>query len=139
MQQALALPPSLARSSEHPIVAAVRNLLQQRRDWAGSATALRDLLQPLVSSQPHGSSKTPKLSKSPRGVSQQLKHSTLTLADIGIELKFKRLRKGIRVIELHDDRGDANYLKDLQFASPDSELSSQATEKEKLTTQRLKK
>jgi hypothetical protein len=139
MQQAFALPRSPSRSAEHPIVEAVRNLLAQRGRWTGSATELRDLLQPLVSSRKPGSSKTPRVSKSPRGISQQLKNSTLTLADIGIEFRFKRLGKGRRAIELRDDLGDANCQEDRRFASPDPKPPPQTTEKEQPTKSSSKK
>ena len=99
---------------------AVRNLLDQRRQWTGSATQLLELLQPLVSCQ------------TPKGVSQQLKSCMLTLADSGIELRFKRLHEGARIIELRQDPGDASFEKDAQDASPDLDPSPQATETEEL-------
>jgi hypothetical protein len=79
----------------HPIVEAVRNLLEQRRHFAGSATELLDLLQPFAPC------------RTPKGVSQQLRNAVLTLADTGIELKFRRLGGGSRVIDLREDHCDA--------------------------------
>jgi len=61
MQLAFAPPPP-----PHPIVEAVRNLLEQRKRWSGGATELLDLLQPFVSPQ------------SPRTASQHLKNCMLT-------------------------------------------------------------
>ncbi|SPE36894.1 exported hypothetical protein [Candidatus Sulfopaludibacter sp. SbA6] len=52
----------------HPMVEAVRNLLDQRKHRTGSATELLDLLQPFASCQ------------TPKGVSQQLKNCTRALA-----------------------------------------------------------
>jgi len=58
----------------------------------------------------------------------------LTLADYGIELKFKRLHEGARIIELREDPGDASCKNDPPDASPDSEPSPQPTETEEVTT-----
>jgi len=63
MRQALTPPPP-----PHPMVEVVRALIEQRRQWTGTATELLELLQPLVPCQ------------TPKGVSQQLKNCTRALA-----------------------------------------------------------
>jgi hypothetical protein len=93
IQQALTQPPP-----PHPMVEAVRALIEQRRHWTGTATQLLDLLQPALSCH------------TPAAVSKQLKTCMLTLADYGIELKFRRLHGGARVVELCEDPGDARPL-----------------------------
>jgi len=115
MQRAFDPPPL-----PHPIVLAVRNLLEQRKSWTGSATELRDLLEPFG------------ICTTPRGVSQHLNNSMLTLADHGIELKFRRLHGGDRVIDLREDPGDANSENDPEFASPNSDQSQQPKETEEV-------
>jgi hypothetical protein len=80
-----------------------------------------ELLQPVVGC------------RTPKGVSQHLRPCMLTLADIGIVLKFRRLHGGARIIELSDDSGDASYEKSPQDASPKLDPQSQPTEKEPLT------
>jgi len=104
-----------------PMVEAVRNLLHQSKEWKGSATELRELMEPFITCT------------TPKGVSQQLRNSTLTLADYGIELKFKRLHEGARIIELREDPGDASCKNDPPDASPDSEPSPQPEETEEVT------
>jgi len=113
MHQALTPPPP-----PHPIVEAVRTLIEQRRQWTGSATELLDLLQPALSCH------------TPKGVSHQLRSCMLTLADGGIELKFRRLHGGARVIDLREDPGDAWDPKSPPHASPDFAPSPQPTESE---------
>jgi len=56
----------------------------------------------------------------------------LTLADHGIELKFRRLHGGDRVIDLREDPGDANSENDPEFASPNSDQSQQPKETEEV-------
>jgi len=115
MQQALTpLPPP------HPMVEAVRTLFEQGRQWTGSATELLDLLQPALSCH------------TPKGVSHQLRSCMLTLADAGIELKFRRLHGGARVIDLREDPGDAWDPKSPPHAPPDFALSPQPTESEEV-------
>jgi len=117
MRQAFAPPPP-----SHPVVEAIRALIEQRRHWTGSATQLLDLLKPALSCH------------TPKGLSQQLRSCTLILADSGIELKFRRLHEGARIIELRDDRGEASREKCPPDASPDFECAPQPTETEELTT-----
>jgi hypothetical protein len=105
----------------HPIAEAVRNLLEQRRYFTGSATQLLELLQPVVGCH------------KPKGLSQHLRSSMLTLSDSGIVLKFRRLHEGAKIIELSDDSGDASYEKPPQDASPNLDPQPQPTEKEDLT------
>jgi hypothetical protein len=100
---------------------AVRNLIEQRRHFAGSATQLLELLQPVAGCQ------------TPKGLSQQLRSCMLTLADSGIELKFRRLSKGAKIIELSDDPGDASCEKVPPDASPNLDSPPQPTETEDLT------
>jgi hypothetical protein len=57
----------------------------------------------------------------------------LTLSDIGIELKFKRLHGGARFIELSDDPGDASYEETPPHASPNLASPPQPTDSEPLT------
>ena len=115
MRQALTPPPP-----PHPMVAAVRTLMEQRHQWKGTATELRDLLQPGLSCN------------TPKGVSHQLKTCMLTLADHGIELKFRRLHGGARVIEINDDPGDAWSEKNPPHASPDFAAPPQPAETEEV-------
>jgi hypothetical protein len=61
----------------------------------------------------------------------------LTLSDIGIVLKFRRLSKGARIIEISDDPGDASYEKTLPDASPTLASPPQPTETSDLTVPRL--
>ena len=117
MQLALEPPPP-----PHPMVDAVRNLLDQRKRWTGSATELLDLLQPFASCQ------------TPKGVSQQLRNSMLTLADSGIELKFRRLPGGDRIIDLRDGVCDAYCKNDPPDASQNPDPSPQPTATEEVTT-----
>lgn len=118
MQQAFGAP-----VAPHPMVEAVRNLLDQRRHWTGTASELLDLLQPLVPAS------------TPKGISQGLRKCMLTLADSGIELKFRRLHEGTRIIDLRDDPGDASFESPLQDASPDSAPHPQPEETAELTAQ----
>ena len=113
--QALTPPPP-----PHPMAEAVRALIEQRRHWTGTATQLLDLLQPALSCH------------TPAGVSKQLKTCMLTLADYGIELKFRRLHGGARVVEIRDDPGDAWASKSPPHASPDFDPPPQPTESEEL-------
>jgi hypothetical protein len=91
MREAFAPAPPL-----HPMVEAVRNLLDQRRHFTGTATELLDLLKPVVSCG------------SPKVLSEHLRNSSLTLADSGIELKFSRLTGGTRIIEISDAPNSRN-------------------------------
>jgi hypothetical protein len=111
MRQAFAL------ADPHPMTVAVLNLLEQRRHFTGSATQLLELLQPFVTC------------RAPEVLSRQLRSTMLTLSDIGIELKFKRLHKGARVIEISDDSGDAFCEKTLPDASPNLTPPTQPPEK----------
>ncbi|HEY2013217.1 MAG TPA: hypothetical protein VGH38_06920, partial [Bryobacteraceae bacterium] len=111
MRQAFDPPPT-----PHPLVEAVRNLLEQRRQWTGNATELLHLLGPSLSCP------------TPTVVGHQLRASALTLADSGIEVRFRRLHQGARTIELRRDSGDADASKSPESASPDSAPSFQATE-----------
>jgi len=122
MERAFAPPPP-----PHPMVEAVRALLEQRHNWTGSATELLELLQPALFCQATGS-------KSPSGLSQQLKKSMLTLADSGIELKFRRLHGGDRIIDLREDPGDGTFPQNVPVASPVFEPPPQPTETEELKT-----
>ena len=121
IQQAFASPPP-----PHPMAEAVRNLLEQRRHWTGAATELLELLQPVVSCH------TPIACKTPKCVSQQLKNCMLTLADYGIELKFKRLPGGNRVIDLREEVCDTSFEKSPPDASQNLDLFSQPAETEEL-------
>jgi len=105
----------------HPMVEAVQALLERRRCWTGSATELLDLLQPALSCQ------------TPKGVSEQLRKCMLTLADAGIELKFRRLSGGSKVIDLQADPCVAPPAKDPPSATQNSDASSQPAETEELT------
>jgi putative DNA primase/helicase len=105
----------------HPMTTAVRTLLEQRRQFTGSAAQLLELLQPLVDCQ------------TPKGLSRQLRSCMLILADNGIELKFRRLGGGARIIELRDDPCDASCEKFPPDASQISDPPTQPTETEPLT------
>jgi hypothetical protein len=107
-------------SPPHPMVEAVSSLLEQRRHFTGTATQLMDLLGPALSCQ------------LPKGLSQQLRSCTLTLADSGIEVRFRRLHGGRKVIELRPDRGVASREKAPPDATPDFDLTPQPTETEEL-------
>ena len=105
----------------HPIAEAVLTLLDQRRHFTGTAAQLLDLLQPVVGCQ------TPKV------VSQHLRSCILTLADVGIELKFRRLHGGSKSIELSDDPCDASCEKSPKDASQNLAPSTQPTDSGPLT------
>ena len=105
----------------HPIAEAVRTLLEQRRHFTGTAAQLLELLQPFVTCL------------NTNGLSRQLRSSILTLADVGIELKFKRLHEGARFIEISEDSGDAFCEKNPKNASPNLAPSTQPTDSEPLT------
>jgi hypothetical protein len=100
---------------------AVRNLIEQRRHFTGSATQLLELLQPFVTCH------------TPTGLSRQLRSCMLTLADSGIELKFRRLHEGAKIIEISDDPGDASCEKVPPDASQNLAPPPQPTETEDLT------
>jgi hypothetical protein len=117
MRQAFDPPPP-----PHPLVEAVRNLLEQRRQWTGSATELLDLLGPSLP----GALSIP----TPRVVSHHLKASILSLADSGIEVRFRRLPGGARVIQLHQESCDANSPNTPHFASQNADLPPQLAETE---------
>jgi hypothetical protein len=117
MRQAFGPPPP-----PHPLVEAIRALIEQRRHWTGSASQLLDLLEPALSCH------------TPKGLSHQLRTCTLILADCGIELKFRRLHRGARIVELSGDRGDASREKSPPHASPDFEPAPEATETTELIT-----
>ena len=118
MRQALDSPPL---PEPHPMAEAVRNLLEQRRQWTGSATQLLELLQPFVGC------------RTPEGFSKQLRNCMLTLADSGIELKFRRLGGGARVIDLRDDPCDSSCPKPPPELSQILDPSPQPTGQEELT------
>jgi len=115
MQRALDPPPL-----PHPIVQAVRNLLEQRKRWTGTAAELKELLEPFVSLQ------------TPSAASHHLKNSMLILADYGIELKFRRLHGGTRIIDLREEPGDGDSENDPQSPSPDFDAPPQPTETEEV-------
>ncbi|SPF46380.1 hypothetical protein SBA4_3510001 [Candidatus Sulfopaludibacter sp. SbA4] len=119
MQRAFDPPPAI-----HPIVAAVRNLFEQRRGFHGTAAELWDLLRPLL--DPRAGP------QSPQSVSHHLKKCVLTLADSGIELKFRRLHGGNRIIDLSTDPGDDDFPQNDESSSPDSATPPQPTETEEV-------
>jgi hypothetical protein len=104
----------------HPIVDAVRNLLEQRRQWMGSASELLELLQPLADCQ------------TSKGISHQLRQASLTFADYGIELNFRRLPGGRRTIHIREDSCDASCKNDPSDASQNSDPSPQSQETEEV-------
>ena len=116
MQRAFDPPPP-----PHPIVEAVRNLLEQRKQWKGSATELSELLEPFG------------VCTTPSAVSQHLQNCMLTLADNGIELKFRHLHGNRRVIDLREESGGADCKNDPESAPPDFEPSPQPEETEEVT------
>jgi len=105
----------------HPIVEAVRNLLEQRKQWKGSATELSELLEPFG------------VCTTPSAVSQHLQNCMLTLADYGIELKFRHLHGNRRVIDLREEGGGADCKNDPESAPPDFAPSPQPEETEEVT------
>ncbi len=68
-----------------PIVGALRTLLRQTPDWAGTAT----LLAQSIPSHPN-----------PQALARQLAKHTLTIADAGISVEFRRAHGGTRMIHL---------------------------------------
>jgi len=115
MRQALNPPPP-----PHPMVEAVRTLMHQCHQFKGTATELRDLFQPFISCH------------TPEGVAKQLRSCSLTLADHGIELKFRRLHGGARVVEINDDPGDSSSSENPPHLSPDFDAPPQPTETEEV-------
>ena len=71
----------------HPVTAAIRRLLstQPSSSWTGSATDLVKLIR---------------MGPTPRALSAHLHNSVLDLADAGIDVQFRRLPGGARVIDL---------------------------------------
>jgi len=104
----------------HPLVEAVRNLLEQRKHWTGTATELLELLEPFAPCQ------------TPRSVSQHLRTCMLTLADSGIELKFRHLHGKKRIIDLREEPGGADCKNDPPFAPPDFDPPPQPTQTEEV-------
>jgi len=102
------------------MVEAVRTLIEQRRHWTGSATQLLDLLQPALSCH------------TPAGASKQLRSCTLVLADSGIELKFRRLPGGNRIIDLREESCDAWSPNNSPHASQNSDAPPQPTESQEV-------
>ena len=88
-----------------------------RRNWTGTAL---ELLRPLVPCQ------------TPKGVAQQLGKCALTLADHGIEVKFRYLHGHKRFIEIHEESGEASCEKPASDTSPGAGVSSQLSEKKEL-------
>jgi hypothetical protein len=80
-----------------------------------------ELLQPVVGC------------RTPEVLSHQLRSCMLTLADYGIELKFRRLGGGARIIEISDDPCDALCEKVPPGASQNLDPPPQPTETEQLT------
>jgi hypothetical protein len=116
MREALTPP-----SPPHPMVEAVRTLIEQRRRWTGTATELLDLLQPALSCH------------TPAGVAKQLRTCMLRLADDHIELKFRHLHGKKRIIELRDEPGGAWDSETPPHPPPDFSPSPQPTQNEDLT------
>jgi hypothetical protein len=75
------------------------------------------------------------LCQTPKGVSQQLNKCVLTLADNGIELKFRHLHGKKRIIELRDEPGGASYQNNPPDAPPDFDPPPQPTEPEEVKAQ----
>jgi hypothetical protein len=115
MERAFDTPPP-----PHPIVEAVRALLDHRRHWTGTATELHALLEPLVTAQ------------TAKGVAQQLKANALLLADQGIELKFRRLPGGNRMISLEEEPCDASFPQNAKDASQNHPPSLQTEQNEEV-------
>jgi hypothetical protein len=76
----------------HPIVNAVRTLLDHRPQWTGPATDLLRLLP---------------FCQTPKGISQQLRKRALDLADAAIDIQFRRLPGGARIIALDASQNSA--------------------------------
>jgi len=119
MRRALDPPPPV-----HPIVDAVRNLFEQRRSFTGTAAELSDLLRPLLDCRTGP--------QSPQSVSHHLKKCMLTLADSGIELKFRRLPGGNRIIDLSTDPCDDDFPQNDESSSQNSTTPPQPTETEEV-------
>jgi hypothetical protein len=86
-----------------PLVESIRALVRPRGRWTGSATQLLNLLKPALSCP------------TAKDLSSNLRACAPALADIGIDLQFRRAHRGSRIIEL---RGDALGPKTPQSASP---------------------
>jgi len=125
MQLAFAPPPPHSRFGEpHPIVAAVRHLFEQRRSFTGTAAELSDLLRPLLD---------PRTSpQSPQSVLHHFKKCVLTLADSRIELKFRRLPGGNRIIDLSTEPCDDDFPQNDESSSQNSASPPQPTETEEV-------
>jgi len=104
-----------------PLVEAVRDLLHHRRHFAGTAAQLLELLPPILGGH------------TPTGLSRRLRSSELTLADAGIQLRFKRLGGGARIVELSDLSCDASCKRPPQDASQIFAPRSQPIEQDGLT------
>ena len=111
MRQAFDLAPQ-----PHPIVEAIRRLLQERYRFVGSATELLELLRPAVPCP------------TPTALSHQIRKDVRILADLGIALNFRRISHGARIIELRRERGGASFPRSPKYAPPDFEPPLQPTE-----------
>src|ERR1035437_2108953 len=78
----------------------------------------------------------PRLPRYPQSLGSrgQPQRPTPTLADSGIQLKLRRLHKGIRIIDPPDPPGDASYQKNPPDASPNLGPPPQPIETEDLAT-----
>jgi hypothetical protein len=100
----------------HPMVQAIHTLIGERRQWTGNATQLLNLLQPALTCH------------TPKGLSHQLRTCSLTLADNGIEVNFRRRHEGARIIEVRANPGDASQNIPPPHASPNPVQSPQPTD-----------
>ena len=73
------------------IVPVIRTFLAERRAWSGSATDLLDALPPVLTCH------------TPQGLSRQLKSAEPALLDARITLRYRRLPKGARILDLSCD------------------------------------
>ena len=80
VRRAFEVPPPPA-----PLLEALRAIFHQSSRWTGTATDLAALLR---------------LSLNPKALSERLRKHRLTLAESGIEIVFRRLHGGARIIEL---------------------------------------
>lgn len=90
-----------ASLEENPVAASVIELLKNKRQWTGTATALLDTLDVHSSQRRRTGKEWP---RSPRQLSGKLRLAASSLRSIGVEVEFKRENgTGRKLIELHQN------------------------------------
>ena len=110
-------------AASDPLIGAAVSLLRGCPRWSGSASALLSLVGPFCGCT------------TPKGVSQRLRHQRLALAACGIDLRFRRLPGGARLLELVREGGDDEVANAPENASQNFTLVSEALSRWELTAE----